>query len=274
MKKIAVTGLILFLITLAGSAQTRVEADSIIDQINRGEPVRYEKAQIVGDLELIALENMTEKRIRGKSTSWDKVRESRRRWGFSSRTYWAHIESPVAFVDCVFEGDVIAYRHDDRRRETYNVIFHDDAFFTGCEFRRQSEFKYCKFEEKADFRNNRYHEEALFKYVDFSSAVSFADSTFEGYAHFKYAEFPEGGDFSKGRFQDGASFKYARFHRRAGFGGAVFESHADFKYTKFSGDLDFDGADFERGGNFKYTRHNGRRFSPLALRSPRALRQD
>lgn len=268
MKKFACTGLALLLVALVCPAQTRVEAGTIIDQINRGETIRYERTRIVGDLELIALENMTVKRVHGKSTSWAEVRKSRSRWGFSSRTYWAHVVSPVSFVDCVFDGDVVAYRHDNRRRETYNVVFHEDAVFTGCEFKGLSAFKYCRFEEGADFEKNRCHEEALFKYAKFSTRVSFADSAFTT-VNFKYVEFPEEADFSGGRFQGEANFKYAKFPRGASFAGAVFERPANFKYTKFSGELNFEGAAFKRGGDFKYTRHNGRRFSPLEYSSGR-----
>jgi hypothetical protein len=264
MKKIARVGWIVLLAPLLCAAQARVEAGAVLEKVNRGEPVRYEKARIVGDLMLIALDDMTVKHPRGQATTWEKVRESRRGWGFSTRTYWAHVKSPVVFVDCVFEGDVVAYRHDDRRRETYNVIFHRDVVFQDCEFKGESAFKYCRFEDEADFAGNRYSEEALFKYADFSSEVSFAGSGFAGYANFKYAEFPEAADFGRSEFHKDANFKYTKFDRGSSFAGAVFRRYADFKYTKFRGPMNFEGTDFEWGGNFKYTRHDGRRFSPLA----------
>lgn len=252
MKKIATLTLILFLLPALLPAQQQVEAEDILKQLNQGKAVKLENAEIVGDLELIYLEEVTEKKPDGRKTTWAEIKkEQRRRW-HSTRVFWAHVRSPLVFINCTFTGHVLAYEHKDRINETYNVVFHEDVTFEGCRFQEKSAFKYCVFEESASFKETSYRDEALFKYSRFSGNVSFSGSSFQDPANFKYTKFPGKADFSGSRFQDEAVFKYTKFHGNVDFSGAEFRDEADFKYTKFPQGVTFDNVVFERFLNFKY----------------------
>jgi uncharacterized protein YjbI with pentapeptide repeats len=228
--------------------QTRVEASDILDQINNGKAVSYKNAEVVGELNFTAVKDVTE--------------EGHHRWlniG-SSRSYSCHVKSPVSFVNCIFLGDVLAYVNNDLEKETYNAVFHEDVDFEGCEFRRDSAFKYAKFLKKANFENTKYQEEALFKYAKFSTEVSFSKACFYDDANFKYTDFPEAVSFAGAIFKQDADFKYTEFPRGVNFANAEFRGWADFKYTEFSEPVNFDGTVFKEEAEFKYAKVDGRSF--------------
>ena len=208
MRKTAAIILTLALVGVSANAQSRVDAKDILKSIDEGNAVEYRDVTILGDLDLTKLQDMTPDKDNKRSRN-------------STKTYWYHVRSALKFVDCSFEDDVIAYYHDDRKNETHNAIFHDDAIFTGCEFKGTSAFKYSTFHEAADFAKTKYHKEALFKYTKFKTEVSFADSSFENDANFKYTEFPWNVDFSGVEFQDLANFKYTEFPRGVNFKNAI-----------------------------------------------------
>ena len=240
-------------------AQTRVQAEDIIDQINAGQDVSYKNAVIMGNLDFRALDEVTpDKPLR---------KQNRSRW--SSQSYSCHVRSSLSFINCTFRGDVLAYVHVDKKNDTYNAVFYEDVNFEGCTFERASAFKYAKFKRKANFVNTTYEEEALFKYTKFSTDVSFQGSNFQDDANFKYVDFPEAADFEQALFRELANFKYAKFPEGVSFEDAEFQGDADFKYTKFSEPLNFDGVEFDRDPIFKYTKIDGRSFTSHLLKNRR-----
>lgn len=252
------TGIVFILaIPLIAHAQNPVQAEDIIDQINAGKAVRYQNAVILGDLDFTSVEDVTP----------DKPYRLLKAGRFgSTQSYSCHVKSPVFFIDCTFQGDVLAYVHIDRKNETYNVIFYEDVSFEGCEFEKASAFKYVKFEKKANFEKTEYSEEVLFKYTRFSTDVSFAGSVFHDYANFKYTKFPESVDFSNAVFGYHADFKYTKFPEGVNFEDAKFNRFANFKYTKFSEPLNFDRVEFDGDTDFKYTTIDGRSFTSYLLK--------
>jgi hypothetical protein len=280
MKRIKILLLAALLLIPAWSfARTRVQASQIIDQINQGKAVSYSDAEIVGRLDLTSI----------KDTILDEG-QTRRKWLFGgwSRTYWSHVRVPLAFSDCVFLDDVLAYVHDDDEEKTMNVVFHDAASFQGCEFQGEAHFKYAKFKGTSDFRKTTFRREALFKYTTFSGAVGFSaarflgdanfkyvefpaaaafdDAVFKGEAIFKYAGFPRAAGFARCAFHGEASFKYAKFRESAAFTGAAFRDMADFKYASFSQAPDLAGCVFEDDRNFKYAKVRGDSFTSGLLK--------
>jgi uncharacterized protein YjbI with pentapeptide repeats len=257
MKILKITAVFLLALPLLSSGQQRIQADDIIGLINDNRPVRFQNAVIVGDLDFSTLENVTA----------DKPLRKLLRGVFrQTQTYTCHIESPLSFIDCTFEGDVLAYVHDERKNETYNAVFYEDVSFEGCEFKRDSAFKYAKFTKEVNFENTEYSEEALFKYTKFSTEVSYAGSKFGGQANFKYTKFPEGADFSRAVFNRYADFKYSKFPEGVDFEGAEFRGTANFKYAKFSEPLNFEGVEFDGETDFKYTSIDGRSFTSYLLK--------
>jgi len=252
MKKSTAIILALMFLSVSALAQSRVDAKDILKSIDEGKAVSYKGVEIVGDLDLTAIQ--------------DKVadKNNKRSWN-STKVYWYHVRSPLSFIDCTFKGNVIAYYHDERKNETHNAVFHDDVSFQGCEFEGISAFKYSKFYQSADFTNTTYHKEALFKYTEFSTDVSFSGSNFGHDANFKYTEFPRKADFSNVAFQEEANFKYTEFPRGVSFQNALFQGDANFKYTEFHEPFNFEGTEFEDSVDFKYTKLEGKSFTRYLL---------
>ncbi len=241
-------------LSVSALAQSRVNARDILKSIDDGKAVNYRGVEIVGDLDLTSLQDKVADKDNDRSRN-------------STKTFWYHVRSPLSFIDCTFQGDVIAYFHDDRKNETHNAVFHEDVSFQGCEFQGKPAFKYSKFHEGSDFTNTTYHKEALFKYTEFFTDVSFANSVFSSDANFKYTTFPGRADFSNVEFHDTANFKYTEFPQGVNFRNAVFKGDSDFKYAKFYEPFDFEGTEFGDSVDFKYTELEGEPFTLYLLKN-------
>ena len=101
------------------SAQTRIQAEDIIDLINAGQDVSCKNAVIVGDLDFRTLDDVTADKPLRKSEIFRR----------STQTYSCHVRSSLSFIDCTFKGDVLAYVHIDGNDETYNAKFYEDVNF-------------------------------------------------------------------------------------------------------------------------------------------------
>jgi hypothetical protein len=243
MKKSAVIILAVFFLTASAVAQSRVDAKDILKSIDEGKAINYSGATIIGDLNLTSIKDMVP----------DKDNKPSRH---STDVFWYHVRSPLTFTNCTFEGDVIAYYHDEDKNETHNAVF-----------RGKSAFKYSTFHEGADFANTKYSKEALFKYTEFTSEVSFAQSEFSHDANFKYTKFPQNVDFSNTRYHKLANFKYTKFPKGVSFKNALFRGDSVFKYTKFYEPFDFEGTEFEDSVDFKYTKLEGKSFTKYLLKN-------
>ena len=235
-------------------AQTRIKASDIISQINEGRAVEYNSVEIEGDLDLTNLKN---RRLERSVTNL---------FSDDNDTYESIVEVPVSFTSCTFLDDVLAYYHDDRKKDTYVAHFEEDVVFKNCIFEEGSEFKYSEFNGGATFAGCTFHDAANFKYAEFSGDPSFKNSTFKSHADFKYAEFSGGPSFSNVQFEAGADFKYTEFPRQTSFEKASFRGLANFKYTKFKSPLNMSGVAFKGSEDFKYTEIDGRNFTSYLLK--------
>lgn len=271
MKKHVPILLVFVLFAAPAFAQSFINAKDILKSLNEGKAIEYTGVEIIGNLDLTSIQDF------GSS-------------GFG-KDAWHHVRSPLIFKDCIFTGDVIAYRNSSWGWAAHNVAFHENVSFHGCEFRGKSAFKYSKFYRMADFRKATYRKEALFKYADFfaqaifsgsnfsnganfkyaefSTEVSFAASTFSNKADFKYTDFSGFVDFTRAKFHQSADFKYTEFPRGVCYRDCVFHGDANFKYTKFFEPFDFDGIAFENSADFKYAKLEGNHFVPSALQRRR-----
>ncbi|GAA4426041.1 hypothetical protein GCM10023188_07660 [Pontibacter saemangeumensis] len=251
---------VLLLLPLLSFAQAKVDASEIIKKLNRGEAVSYKNTVITGNLDMTQLQNKKLKKGGDGDT----------------REYISTVTAPVTFVNCTFQGDVLAYFNpgDDGSgifssgpNEVYNTNFERDVLFEDCAFQQKSAFKYSEFKAGASFVGSRFSEEALFKYSEFSKNVNFSNVRFEEEANFKYVAFPKNVSFAGATFMEEANFKYAKFQEGVNFRNAVFDGTANFKYAKISDSFNIRGADFRGGEDFKYTKLNNRSVSLSALQS-------
>ncbi|MFC2134328.1 pentapeptide repeat-containing protein [Bacteroidota bacterium] len=256
-----VTALFIPAVLLAQS----VNAGDIIKQIDEGQSVKYENVTITGDLDFTRINDSDNDRSKRKKRSWVDRIVSFGHNGSNEVLYY--VEVPVEFINCTFEGGVIAYYHDDYEELTHNVVFFEDVVFKGCEFSDASEFKYVRFEKNADFSNNVFREEALFKYAEFSEPISFAGSKFYDDANFKYTSFDEYVDMSTTYFKREANFKYTDFPYGVSYENAVFDGNANFKYASFDEPSNLDGVEFNDDVDFKYTDYEGNSIIKYLIKS-------
>ena len=257
MKRMFATLTLLTAAVTLSVAQSRVRATDIISQINQGESVSYSNVEIEGVLDLTDLNN---RRREKSSGGWFGL-------GGSNDTYESEVEVSLSFTDCVFLDDVLAYYHDDDEDNTFIASFEEDVQFSGCTFRRASEFKYSEFSEDVDFQGAVFEREANFKYAEFSEAPVFSEVVFRQEANFKYAEFPENTTFAHVVFEREANFKYADFPAGSSFEGTVFNSLANFKYSEFETPLNLDNVAFNGSEDFKYTEVDGEEFTTFLLKN-------
>ncbi|MEP0987425.1 pentapeptide repeat-containing protein [Ekhidna sp.] len=234
--KIRIAMLLLFsLFILRSFAQNSVSASRIMEDIREGKNISYENVTISGDLDFTYMvEKMPD--LPKKSKWWNNG---------GSNTVEESIDVSVSFINCTFEGDVLAYIHDDPSGYTFTADFDRDVVFKGCDFNR----------------------DAMFKYSDFDGTVDFSGSTFQRKSTFKYAEFDEKADFSNTRFDDDATFKYAQFDEGGSFKNAVFEESWNIKYLKARGEFDIAGLEVRDDIDAKYTKINGRSFTNYLIDS-------
>lgn len=255
MKNLTCLITMIFLIPVFVYGQKSVNAEDIIKQIDDGQNVKYENVTITGHLDFTRInESEPDKGKRKRRSFLDKI-ESLVSHGTNEILYY--VEVPVEFINCKFEGDVIAYYYDDYDDLTHNAVFYEDVKFLGCEFREASEFKYARFEKAADFSKNVFSEEALFKYAEFSEPISFAGSKFNDDVIFKYTKFNDYVDMSDTYFRREADFKYTDFDYGVSLENAVFDGFANFKYAEFDEPSNLDNVEFNDDVDFKYTDYEG-----------------
>ena len=232
MKKFLSLAFILFFL-LNISAQRTVNATDILNDIKAGKTVSYENATITGTLDMTYMEDKLP----------DLPRKHKWYKNGGSNTVKETLEGKISFVNCTFEGDVLAYIHDEDSKYTFTANFENNIRFKNCEFKRNAMFKYSSFERNADFAGSKFQRESTFKYAKFDNNVSFANTVFEEYATFKYT-----------KFKDGVSFNNARF-----------EEDLNLKYTKVRGDFNVKGMKVAHDINSKYTDINGNGLSKYLL---------
>lgn len=253
MKRLLIILLVVFS-TLATYAQKQIAAQEIFQAINKKQLVQYDGVVVTGDLDFTELSN---RKVKSQKGGWEEIKTV--------------VEVPVVFRNCIFKGDVIAYKHlqDGKKARilnlditnggvTYSADFRENVVFENCTFENGSEFKYSTFSKVAHFIGSKFAEQANFKYAQFRQDALWAAVKFNEYANFKYAEFDNKANFEDARFFDYADFKYTEFDEKADFTKSRFRRHADFKYAEFKDRALFDKTDFEGSADFKYS--NGKRF--------------
>lgn len=234
-------------------AQKKIASNEIVQLINQGKSVNVNGAIITGTLDFteIATKNLVNNEG-------------------STLSYKSKVNVPIVFRDCIFKGDLIAYKVLEKKGE--NNFFNDDneiqvlytadftrkVIFESCTFKGKALFKYSDFVGEVSFASTEFSEEANFKYAQFYEGTDFSDTRFYGDANFKYAQFRKETDFSSAKIEEKANFKYAEFEKSVNFQQTRFDGFANFKYSVFKQSANFDESSFNEGKNFEYTTGNYR----------------
>lgn len=212
-------------------SQNSVSASSIMKQIKDGKDVSYENVTINGDLDMTFMDE--------KLPTLPKKRKWWKNGG--SNSVEEQIESKVIFKNCVFEGNVYAYFHDDEKigtgsKYTFIANFENDVIFENCTFKEDALFKYSEFEQDASFAGSTFDDRTTFKYAEFENNVSFANTNFDKSAVFKYTKFKEGVSFNNAQFQDNLDIKYMEVRGDFDVKNMTVANKIDSKYTDINGE--------------------------------------
>ena len=255
MKSIFFSMLIMTAVILQTNAQS-VKASEILNQINRGEDVRYENVTISNVLDFTAIDSREQVKEGGGLFGW---------FGGENEKFESQVDVRIEFINCTFEDDVLAYYNEDNA--VYIAHFSNPVIFDKCDFEEDTEFKYSKFEDLASFAETRFEEDANFKYAEFNAGPYFRGSRFEEEANFKYSKFKDQPVFSGTIFTEEANFKYAKFPSGVSFEGATFQDLANFKYSEFSEPFTMKNVNFNGDEDFKYTEVEGKSFNSYLLKN-------
>ena len=250
LQKITLLALFVFSISFVATAQKKVSANEIIKAVKNGRTVSYKNATIVGVLDFTFMD-----------AAMKKLPSKKRWWNSVSNKIEKQIESPISFINCTFEDDVLAYIPDEDSGYTFTANFESKAIFKNCTFERKAMFKYSEFDREASFEGTKFNSYSTFKYAKFSRDISFKNTSFDEEATFKYAKFDRNVSFADAVFKETATFKYAKFHDGVSFNSTVFDGELNLKYTKVSGEFDIKGMKVAYGIDTKYTKINGKKFS-------------
>jgi len=125
MKNLAV--LVLGLVcSLILNAQNLIDANEIIDKINRGEDVMYENAIIEGDLDFTKANNLLYADLKLDRYVISDIDDMYDR---TSDNYYVEIDSKIEFINCEFEGAVTGYRVNEEENRIYNAKFNNTVTF-------------------------------------------------------------------------------------------------------------------------------------------------
>jgi len=276
-----------------------VQAREILDKIERGEDVEYDRVIVEGDLDISGLELRTEHMDRtgfelifGLSNvlkvvcSQIKIANSEIKGEVKLSN--VHVQKPINFS----RGEFTAGKADFRGAKFARANFREAKFtagktdFMGAEFGGDIvDFGRAEFAGDADF-NGAKSWDAYFRGAKFGGLADFERTRFR-HADFWNAKFRCGANFSQAKFEfaefgesdfdDDAEFSYSDFGSAwfreesefcfVNFNGAKFTRKAHFRKAKFDGETNFRDAKFNGETNFRRawfkgaTDFNGVKFS-------------
>ncbi|MBN2090878.1 pentapeptide repeat-containing protein [candidate division KSB1 bacterium] len=229
-------------------ARNKISANTILHQIEAGKAVSYEYFDIIGNLDLTAIQNRSFSRnIKKDSTQKIVINQ---------------LKVPLTFQNCVFKGGVSGYYHNYQQNTVFCTRFQKSIIFKNCEFQGESSFLDAQFQEKVDFTGSEFKTEALFKNAEFKNEVCFQDVHFRGDANFRSVVFKKVASFMGAYFEEEAEFRYAKFQRGGNFYSALFMSKALFKSSEFRKIAFFKEAQFKRDFDFQDAKFDGKEFKP------------
>lgn len=210
-----------------------VKAQTIIDQIKEGKHIRISNAVIVGDLNFTA------------QLSPEQV----------ERVGRLRIDLPVslAFANCTFEGNVIAYR-GDRIEDELIVAFNKNVIFQQVTFNGKVMMRNAHFEGSANFSDCTFNEEAAFQGISFHYPYTLlAGNTFNKSVGFQNCWFAGDLNLLKSKFYEKASFQNSTFNGRVQLGGAEFVERVDFGQCRTLGPFLCNNARFQKQAVFSHS---------------------
>jgi len=144
----------------------------------------------------------------------------------SEGIYQVKIISSITFLNCTFNGKVIAYSKNEDNTATLTA-FQSNLSFIGCSFNEAVNFKASSVLGRADFTKAAFYKEATFEECTFFQAAYFRGSTYHKELRFQNAVFMQKANFLNAEFDEIASFQRAVFNGETQFSSTRFMGYAD-----------------------------------------------
>ena len=230
----------------AEAKDSPVTATKIIKLIEKGKDVYFKDIEIDGDIDF--------NKIKTRSVE-------------SSGTYRAYVLSAVTFVNCTFNGKIIAYSVDENKAKSYTT-FTKNLSFQGCTFKNDvvfSEtavegivnFSSSTFEKIADFQGfNFKYKDTYFTDVKFKAEAKFQRISCYGNINFKSSVFSENVSFQKSLIKGNFSMGATKYEKYADFSSVFVFRNVNFNYAKFNGKLTFNNSVFNNKSDFNNVEFN------------------
>jgi hypothetical protein len=240
-----------------------VQANEILEKIEAGQSIEYNKVLIKGDLDLGHL-NLTKSTLEPLSIRYYLNGEDS---NYTLSLIYSRIsirdskiDGNLSFKDAVFMN-VIDFEHTDFNgtADYTGSIFIDDSYFRYCRFKGLFNGDYDQFRKECYFSNSVFEEDAAFTRTEFSGDATFngtcfnqnADfwgSNFHGMANFLFCDF-----IMNARFSDVQFSKDVNFNDYDSGGTIIWDSDGSIFGTtngNFKADADFSNSDFRGNANF------------------------
>ncbi len=234
-------------------AKVSIDAQEILERIEKGENIIYQNQRIIGDLNI---------------QQFNLSRDA---------NYRCLVDSAIVFVDCEFQGNIYfnygvfnkSLNFTDTKfsgemnlqgsqlngnASFWNSKFHKAASFDDAVFLKGANFRGAEFSETASFESSEYSLSAFFIGAIFKNDVYFGSSLFEGNVYFEDAQFIKSAIFHDAIFNKEAIFQSVKFLETSDFVNAVFHGDAKFINAEFQKPLDFSNATFIKDASFQMAR--------------------
>lgn len=160
-------GLILFMFSL--DAQTHIQSDQIIQEINDGKSVQYENVTIRGDFDF----TLIQKKSKGGSYG---IR------GGVAKEYIGKVMAPVTFINCTFLGEIITFKENrvpGVRKENF-TWFEAPVTFRGCTFQERAQFLRMNIRGLLTIEDCVFEDDIRFDRVGFAQTPIFGNNDIKG----------------------------------------------------------------------------------------------
>lgn len=213
---------------------SKVSADEVLNNIQNGNPIKYDNYVIDGDLNLSNL--VLNGSVHFNNTLFRDTVD------FGSVTF----NDAAYFMGAKFEKDAYFLQSSFRGDAFFDYAsFNSTAFFWGSDFDADAYFGCADFNGVADFMDSRFKSISYFEYSIFNRIVSF-----------RYSYFGDTTSFNNSIFKSDAYFGTSNFNGNSYFGNTFFNNSAYFESSSFKGNSYFLGSNFNGKANFWYSHFN------------------
>ncbi len=209
-----------------------IQANQVLSNIEKGEPINLLNVLIVGDLDVRKIDLPLDRHINS-----------------SIIIKYSFINGAVNFNDTIFERPIIFDKTKILGPANFFLTqFKEDFDFSDSQFNDTATFRKAQFYRSANFARSKFGKFAdFYKSYFMGELANFEGTEFEGAVNFYYAQFDaENVNFEFSRFKGSVSFWRTKFSGFTDFVGCHFYDSADFTLAQFKAPVDFIGTEIDK----------------------------